>query len=210
MCHTCYRRWRYRQNGYGRFESVYVDPAPVRAHVLELLDRQMSALAVAAAAGVSVFAVRTLFSGRSRSSAPSKRMHREVAEKLLAVPVPPPGAVVDAVLDGQQVDVTGTRRRLQALIAIGHNQIDLDDRLGWPRGTVNHVVSGRRRMVTARRHREASALFAQLQLVQGPSSRARTAALQHRWASPFQWEEETIDDPDARPLPRRGVLRDVA
>ncbi|NKS56299.1 hypothetical protein GS504_01550 [Rhodococcus hoagii] len=167
----------------------------------------MSVKAIAAAADVSDSAVRALLVGKGAGIEPSKRLLRTVADKLLAVPVPPPGAVASHIRDGQQVDGTGTRRRLRALIAAGHSQSDLDARLGWPIGSVNRIVSGRTRAVTAGRHRETAALFTELQLIPGDSVRARARALRSRWPLPFQWDEETIDDPRARAIQCRSQRR---
>ena len=206
MCHACYVRWHSRQTAFGRFESRYVDPEPARKHV-QLLQNSMSIKAIAAAADVSEAAVKALLVGRGAGTEPSKRLLRKVADSLLAVPVPPAGTVAPHIRDGQKVDGTGTRRRLRALIAAGHSQSDLDMRLGWPAGSVNRIVNGRTRAVTARRHRETAALFTALQLVPGNSVQARERALRRRWPLPFQWEEETIDDPGARSIPCRSQRR---
>ncbi len=206
MCHACYVRWHTRQTAFGRFESRYVDPDPARKHV-QLLQDWMSVKAIAAAAGVSDSAVRALLVGKGAGAEPSKRLLRNVADSLLAVPVPLPGTVAPHIRDGQQVDGTGTRRRLRALIAAGHTQSDLNTRLGWPVGSVNRIVNGRTRRVTAGRHRETAALFKDLQLILGDSAQARARALRRRWPLPFQWDEETIDDPQARAIQCRSQRR---
>lgn len=207
MCHACYMRWHTRQTAFGRFETRYVDPEPAREHVQLLQGHSMSLKAIAAAAGVSDSAVRALLVGKGVGAEPSKRLLRAVANNLLAVPVPPPGIIAPHIRDGQQVDGTGTRRRLRALIAAGHSQSDLCTRLGWPVGSVNRIVSGRTRRVTAGRHRETVALFQELQLIPGGSVQARARALRSRWALPFQWDEETIDDPHARAIQCRSQRR---
>lgn len=195
----------------GRQRSVGSNPAtstpqPAREHV-QLLQDSMSVKAIAAAAGVSVNTVKTLLAGKGEGAEPSTRLLRTVAEKLLAVPVPPPGTVAPHIRDGQQVDGTGTRRRLRALVAAGHTQSDLDTRLGWPVGSVNRIVNGRTRRVTAGRYRETATLFKELQLVPGHSVQARARALRRRWPLPFQWDEETIDDPQVRAIQCRSQRR---
>ncbi|WP_280763310.1 helix-turn-helix domain-containing protein [Prescottella agglutinans] len=206
MCHNCYVRWHTRQTAFGRFESRYVEPELARKHV-QLLQESMSMKAIAAAAGVSDSAVRALLVGKGAGTEPSTRLLRTVADSLLAVPVPPQGTVAPHIRDGQQVDGTGTRRRLRALIAAGHTQSELDTRLGWTVGSVNRIVNGRTRRVTAGRHRETAALFKELQLIPGTSARARARALRSRWPLPFQWDEETIDDPAARSIQCRSNRR---
>lgn len=211
MCHSCYMRWHSRETAYGRFESRYVDAVPAREHVLRLRDQGMSLRAISIAADVSYCAVRALLNGRkARGSGPSKEVGRVVAEKLLAVTVPPPGTVVPAVRGGDTVDATGTVRRLRALVAFGYDQAELCERLGWPTGTVHRIVTGRSELVTARSHRETAALFAELQLVPGTSGRARAKGERSRWALPLQWDEETIDDPAAQAVACRSRPRRAA
>ena len=209
MCHVCYMRWHARQTGYGRFESQYVDAGPVREHVQQLRDCSMSYPAIAAAAGVSVSAVRSLMSGRrgKHDAGPSRRAMRTVASSLLAVRVPVRGVVTVGTPGGCQVDATGTRRRLRSLVASGYEQGQLAGHLGWSRDTVSRVITGRSAKVTARSHREVEALFLKLQLVPGTSVRARERARRNGWALPLQWDEGTIDDPGARPVACRARSR---
>ncbi|MDV6284969.1 hypothetical protein [Rhodococcus jostii] len=181
----------------------------MREHVQQLRDSAMSNPAIAAAAGVALSTVRSLLAGRggARDTGPSKRVFGTVAASLLAVAVPERGAVVAATADGCQVDATGTRRRLRSLVAAGYRQVELADRLGWPKDTVSRVVAGRAAKVTARHHRDVEALFLKLQLVPGESVRARERARRNGWALPLQWDEGTIDDPGARPVACRARCR---
>ncbi|MBM4569104.1 helix-turn-helix domain-containing protein [Rhodococcus hoagii] len=200
-------RWHTRQTAYGRFESRYVDARPVREHVQQLHAAAMSAPTIAAAAGVSLFTVRGLLAGADeRGTEPAKRVLRVVAEKLVAVAVPYPGVVPPSTPDGCQVEGVGTRRRLRSLVAAGYTQRDLAGRLGWNEDTISRIITARTTGVTAGHHRDVEALFRELQLVPGASASARARGRRSGWALPMQWDEETIDDPKARPEPPRAPV----
>jgi hypothetical protein len=97
-----------------------------------------------------------------------------------------------------KVPRTGTRRRLQALAAIGWTSTDLAVRLGVDRTAVseNMRYEGPVLVTTAARTR---ALYDELSMTPGPSAIARARALAKGWAPPLAWDDDTIDDPKAKP-----------
>lgn len=103
-------------------------------------------------------------------------------------------------------DNTGTVRRLQALGAIGWSGFELGPRLGLDRKSLDQLRSGRYR--THRRNAEkVAALYDELSMIPGPSSRCAAGARTRGWAPPLAWDN--IDDLDEvpaalPPLPRRG------
>lgn len=98
------------------------------------------------------------------------------------------------------IDSTGTTRRLQALGAIAHSARELAARLDEREARV-HV---HRRGEVPRVHVEFAAkvdrLYEQLQGTPGDSEQARAWAKQQEWKPPLLWEDDTIDDPQARPI----------
>ena len=56
--------------------------------------------------------------------------------------------------------------------------------------------------VRAFRYHLVKALFDELQWTPGPSDAARRLGREKRWQLPFQWDEDQIDEPDGRPVPR--------
>lgn len=101
---------------------------------------------------------------------------------------------------------TGIRRRLQALAAIGYTATDLAEELNLHRGALacwNFDEVPRYRWPAVAR------LFGRLEMLPGPSEKARTHAAAHGWAPPLAWDEDTIDDPDTEPegVPDRGYRR---
>ena len=107
-------------------------------------------------------------------------------------------------LDPAYTDATGTRRRLQALIAIGWPIRELAQQMGWT-GNPGLLLYGKRNQV----HKHTAALVAEvydrLWNVPGPSARSRRAARQAGYAPPLAWD--VIDDPAA--VPNLGAAVDV-
>jgi len=95
------------------------------------------------------------------------------------------------------IDATGTRRRLQALVAVGWSTYRLADELGRHRRMVEiWMHADRVRPETAQRVAE---LYDRLCMRPGPCARARQAAKQRNWPPPLAWDEGALDDPDASP-----------
>ncbi len=198
LCAAHYEQRRTRDTAYGRWETMYTDAGPVRAHVEALQAAGMGTRTIAETAGVSRQNVQQLLNGRpERGLGPSRKVMRRIAERLLAVPVPEvPHA---GVAGGARVPAVGTVRRLRALVAIGWTQTQLCDRLGWRLTNGSRLFRAEAGMVTADTARSVADLFGVLQMVPGSSQRARNQARRAGWAAPMAWDEDTIDDPAARP-----------
>lgn len=129
-----------RQRAYGN--PAYVDATAARDHVHDLQTRGMGWKRIAAAADVSLSTVHKLLYGApSRDMGPSKRIHQQTAQALLAVRLDhAPSARVDA---------TGTRRRLQALVWMGWSVRHLTSRLGCDRQKIDALLAGNSRTTAA-------------------------------------------------------------
>lgn len=197
-CSSHYYQQRERQIAYGRWEPVWVDAEPVRAHVQALRAAGMGSRRVAELAAVDRTRISALLNGRpGRSTGPLRRMHRDLAARILAVPLP--DAPRRGAAAGARVPAVGTTRRLQALVAIGWSQSDLCSRLGIAVTNSTGLFTGTRTSVTAATARHVDALFSELQLTPGGNDRARVRARRRGWAPPLAWDEDTIDDPAAQP-----------
>lgn len=103
----------------------------------------------------------------------------------------------------------GTHRRIQALVACGWTFSALARHLDRSPYAVRAILSHDRvRLDTARR---IIALYDQLWDTPPPNNRtanlARNHAARHGWPVPLAWDDDTIDDPTAKPYkPRNGVL----
>jgi len=159
--HREYTRRRARQIAYGTWEP-WADAAPVRNHVRRLRLAGASYEAIAAAAGVSPMTVHRLdrgqqhVPGRCAVQRSSGRIRTVAAQRLLAV--------TPAMVEQRAVrrDATGTRRRLQALIALGYPAASLARRLGVDPRRVKCVVCGTTATVTSRLHAAVRDLYDQL------------------------------------------------
>ncbi|MCD2158167.1 hypothetical protein LQL77_31260 [Rhodococcus cerastii] len=181
-----------RQKGYGRFTSIYVDATPALEHVDTLLDTGIGIRTLAAAAGVSTRTVQRLLSRRSVNGPVTVRSCTAAA--LLAVRAVPPAPCA-------LIDATGTRRRLQALVALGWPQKMIAHELGMVSTNIGRIVHGRSDRVTVAKAAEVTALYTRWEMLPGPSMRARGLAAAHHWIPPLGWEENTLDDPHATPIP---------
>lgn len=97
-----------------------------------------------------------------------------------------------------RVDSTGTRRRIQALVAIGWNLEVLAQKLGTARGAVGDYMCIK--PVNASTARRVAAVYNQLSMTPGPSRRAQVRARNKGWVPPFGWDDAEIDDPNAQPV----------
>jgi transcriptional regulator with XRE-family HTH domain len=199
-----YARRRHRLKAYGRWQP-FTDATPVREHVRRLMVRGIGANRVAALAQVSRSSVGHLIYGDpARGEAPSRRIRTGTAQRLLAV------RFSEANLaPGAPVEAAGTRRRLQALIAVGHSGRSLAARLDMEPAHLHRILSGRP-AVTAATARRVRGLYDRLwdqpppQATRGErisAAKARAHAARRGWPPPLAWDDDAIDDPDARPEP---------
>ena len=196
-CSSHYNQQRERMIAYGRWEVVYVDAEPVRAHVRQLQAAGLGLRRIAELASVNRSQLCTLLNGgRERGTGPSRRVSRNAAERILAVAIP--DAPHRFAADRRVIPAVGTARRLQALVAIGHTQSYLCSRIGVTAPNGTHLFAGSR-PVTAATARRVAALFDELQLTPGDSARSRHRAASKGWAPPLAWDEDSIDDPAATP-----------
>lgn len=194
---AAYERRRAKDRAYGR--EAYVDAAPVRAHVQALQAQGMGWKRVARAAGLDESTVwKLIYGDPARGLAPSQRVTRKTRDALLAVTLDlAPGATIDG---------TGTRRRLQALVAIGWSMSELARRLGMLPSNLGATIHGRKE-VTVATATKARDLYDQLWDQPAPPSgrhgsvpvKARNLARRYGWVPPLAWDDETIDDPSATP-----------
>jgi hypothetical protein len=132
--------------------------------------------------------------------APSRQIRPKNAAALLAVE-----PSFDNLGSVVAVDATGTRRRLQALVAAGWPQARLAERLGMQPGNFSGTI--KRPQVIVRTVRLVNALYDELWRTDPRAhgvdnqaySRARNHAAANGWAPVGAWDDDTIDDPAAFP-----------
>lgn len=195
-----YEKGRYRKMAYGTWQP-FVDAQPARDHIRLLQAAGVGWQRVAHAAGLQSSTVERLLYGRpAEGEKPSARIRPETAAKILAVH-PGPGLLAD----GACVDATGTRRRLEALAAVGYTSTRLAAELGLAHTYISKMR--KHRTVCLRTARAVAELYERLAGVDpttvgvGATSahRARLAAARAGWLPPQVWDGD-IDDPKVDPL----------
>ncbi|MFC8704149.1 hypothetical protein ACFUIV_18435 [Streptomyces anulatus] len=175
-----------RQRGH----AARVDATTARSH-LTLLRTTMSWSKIAEATGCDPRGMQLLLRGARTE------INRTTHNKILAVqpaPTPSPGVYIDA---------TGIRRRLQALGAIGYSCIYLANRISTSDARLYLIASGKQPTVRYVLARRIIAIYEELSDTPAPKGRSRTRAIRNakakNWASPATWDDDTIDNPQARP-----------
>lgn len=182
-----YKRWRLdRSRGITR----YIDPAPTRSHIAALLGAGASYRAIADASGVSVQAVTKVHHGQ-------KNVRRDTATKILAVTR---GQLHARDHGDKFVPDLGTRRRIRALMTLGHSHADTAAAAGWGRQPriVANLLHQQGAWVTKAKHDGIDAAYRALSRRTGSSSRTKAAALRYGYPGPMAWDD--IDDPDETPV----------
>lgn len=208
MCHRCWQAYRYRMLAYGKWTPMYIDIGPTLAHLNELRAKGLGVVRIAQLTGLHRQTVQKIgFAGR-------KLVSRRVAEAILALPIPEesPSPFSEMIAPGAMIPSVGTMRRLQALAVMGYDLTYLAERLGMKFQQVSYLRLGRSKKVQIRTARKVAELFEELQMTPGPSAETKRIAERNRWYPPLAWDEETIDDPDAKPseLRKERKRRDVA
>lgn len=192
-------RHRQRQIAYGRWQP-YVDAGPAREHVASLTAAGMGLKRIAEVSGVAHGCLSKLMYGE-RGMAPSKRVRWETAVRLMVVRVD-----LGVLAGGARIDVTGTHRRVQALVAAGWSQSKISARIGMNRANFWKMMEAGQ--VTVRTARAVIALYNELWDRRPPerthhdkiaASRSRNWATAHEWALPAAWADVDIDDPRSHP-----------
>lgn len=101
-------------------------------------------------------------------------------------------------------DVTGARRRLQGLVAIGWPPSVLASRIGMSRSTFEHIVKGHVERTSSTVVAAVCDLYEELSGTPGSSDRWRRMAADKGWVAPLAWDDDSIDDPDATPHTETG------
>lgn len=194
---------RQKRHAYGRF-TTYSPAEPVRQHVRDLMTAGIGLKTIAKRSGVSQGSLWKLVYGKRKADGtqtPSHRVKQATADRLLALD---PNDT-SLLADGAQVDALITRRKLQALVALGWSQAKLADRLDQSPGNFGHTLHDNP-TVLASTERAVAALYDELSMQVPPAdewrakiARARSIryAQERYWFPPLAWDD--IDDPSSEP-----------
>jgi hypothetical protein len=202
----------HRAQTFGRWRP-FMDAAPVRDHIRALRAAGVGVQQIAMLAGISTSHVRELGKPGRDGNPSVRRVRPETAQRVLRIRV-------DQANRGPRslVAATGTRRRLQALIAVGWPHDELAARLG--RGSAGLRRSMLSDSVTAQTAQDVSDLYEQLWNRRPPQSTdqraadtARASAADRGWLPPLAWDDiDTDTDPrnHAERVETDGDLDEIA
>lgn len=194
-CHPCQEaRRRYDKRGRVNRQlgkSSRINPAAARAH-LTLLHETMAWESLAAATGIPVSNLCKIYSGQR------KTIYRDTHNKIMAVRPPAQGD------PWQNIDATGSIRRVRALCAIGHSYRVIAEAAHSSHTRIAIVATGTQRTIRRGYADRIDRAYQQLATTPAPrnkyTARTRNNAKAHGWRDPLWWEDYGhIDDPDFDP-----------
>jgi hypothetical protein len=188
----------HRAQTFGRWRP-FVDVAPVRGHIRALRAAGIGVEQIAMLAGISTRHVRELADPGRDGNPGIRRVRPETAQRVLRIRIEQANRAPHS-----HAVATGTRRRLQALIAVGWPHDDLAARLGRSSASLRRSMQSD--SVTAQTAHDVSALYEQLWNLRPPQSTgaqrssadaARAFAAERGWLPPLAWDDINTD-PDPR------------
>lgn len=202
---------RRRQIAYGRWQP-FIDATPVREHLRALGIDGIGLRRVAELSGVPYSTLASLMYSVRRPPG-GRRVRRETARRVLAV-----RRTTGAPAGGTRVAALGTRRRIQALVAIGWTLTALAEHLDRDVASLRHSLH--RETVTTATARAVTALYERLWNTRPDeptpaycrrADGARAMARARGWRPPMDWEDIDTDADSGPPAPSYELdERDVA
>lgn len=208
LCRAAARNYR-RRLGYDRVNGIQrrIDGTQTRVHLERLIARGWTQKQIAAAASLNNATVSEALAGRYAT------VHRNTAAAILNIALdqtpPVPRRIVDA---------TGTRRRLQALMVLGHTMADVARRAGVGVSSLQQTADGRWDTIRATTAAKVARVYRQLSTTPAPrtlwSEKSRNHAMARGWHGPMAWADiddpRCVPDPDEPTAPRHVHADDVA
>lgn len=185
-------------------QTDWIDPTPARAHLAALRQAGLGTRRIEELTSVSRSALRELARGQQDT------IHRDTEARLLALALPTPADLGATV----PVDAAGTRRRVQALMRMGHPLPQIAAHAGLNRQALDRALNHTH--VQAATAVSIARTYEQLwDTAPDTSTPARTAAVNRTraralaagWVPPAAWDDDAIDDPDATPADPRAEGR---
>lgn len=191
---TAASRTATRERIYGRWQP-YVDASPAREHIAALRRAGIGVERIARLTGLSVSHIRQL-SKQGRDGHPTtQRVRPRTATLVLGIDI---GDI--NLAPRSRIDATGTRRRLQALIAIGWPAELLADQLGRRLSSLRRSMTTQ--SVTAQTGHDVARLYQRLWNTSPPQTTgeqraaaeaAKAQAAAQGWLSPLAWDDIDTD-----------------
>ena len=183
---------------YGRWQDDHglISAEPVRQHLIKLAATGVGPVQVGRLAGINWQTAERIHLGKG------KTVQKRTAKAIMAIPV---GTNPSPL---KQVSGVGMRRRIRALCAIGWTVAWQAKRMGIARNQLEHTLEGGGAL--AWKDQLVRELYDELRdtpptptTPQEKSHMAGCIARARRlgWAPPIAWDDDSIDNPDAKPDP---------
>lgn len=207
-------RAAHRAQTFGRWQP-FVDAGPVRDHIRALRATGIGVQRIAALAGIATSHVRALADAGTHEKPPIRRVRPGTAQRVLNVSVKTASRAPRS-----RIDATGTRRRLQALIAIGWTEQQLASLLHRSTSSLHRSMNSQ--SVAAQTATDIDALYQRLWNTRPPQKSdaereaahsARAHAATRGWLPPLAWDDINTDPeprPDAAPSGLQEDIDEVA
>lgn len=131
-----------------------------------------------------------------------EQMYADDAARIMALVISTESAP-EVAADGAKVCSVGTARRLQGLVALGYDNKQIAEALGITRNHVAKFIYGHRPLIIARNAMHIAEAVRRLEVIPPRDSlasrKAKVRAETNGWVSTMAWDEDTIDDPAAKP-----------
>lgn len=194
-----------RQKVYGRSKAHQVDAEPARKHLKRLRRRGWGIRAVSKETGVSKSTLqRVLYGTPSKGIRNTKTVKAELSERILAfTPIATRKKYADTKIE--LTDSTGSRRRIQALMARGYSLPVLAIEDGSKSDKFKRVLASQRVLATTAD--EISRLYDKLWDKNPPSrtvgerisiGMSKKLAADNGWLPPMAWDDDEIDNPKGK------------
>lgn len=197
LCSEHYNLWRRQRRERGEWLPGKVPTAPVVEHMDRLRELGIGTPRISELTGIHRWTLHRLYQ--------ADVMYADVAKRIMAVDVPVASAC-EIAADGAHVNSVGTTRRLQGLVALGFENREIAAELGMHDNHIARLIYGRRSRITARNASRVEEVARRLELSPPPDSaasrKAKRRAARNGWNPIFAWDEESIDDPTAKPAQR--------
>lgn len=193
-CQPCREQGRaYRRRlGYDRSNGVSrrIDVTQTRVHCEQLIARGWLQRQIATAANLNQATVSVILT-RGEGT-----VLRRTADAILSIHLDQ-----KAPVPAGYIDVTGTRRRLQALMVLGYTPPEIARRTGIAASSLQQTAEGRWSAVRSVTAAKVARAYRKLATIPAPPTRiaeqARNQAMGHGWHGPMAWDD--IDDPRCEP-----------
>jgi hypothetical protein len=194
-----------RLAAYGRSTNHMVDAKPVRKHVKDLMQRGWGIDLIVSNTGAGRNTISRLLYGEPAKNLPFPSVIKsDLSDRILAY-APTGHRTRHEGTALESVDATGTKRRIQALIACGYSMTFIAAEFGTHKQVISGMLKNERVLLT--KAEEFKIIYDKLWNVEPPRNTpsekkayttAKKMASENGWFPPMAWDDDYIDNPKCK------------